>query len=86
MGNSVPLAEIVEELENGSRPQGGVDNSGDVFSVGGEHLNDFGGFDFSSVKMISHDFFNKMNRGKVKPDDIIIVKDGATTGKTSFAR
>jgi len=80
----VPLAEIVEELENGSRPQGGVDDNGDVFSVGGEHLNDFGGFDFSSVKLISHDFYNKMNRGKVKPDDIIIVKDGATTGKTSF--
>lgn len=25
-----------------------------------------------------------MKRGKVQPDDIIIVKDGATTGKTSF--
>ena len=80
----IPLAEIVDELENGSRPEGGVDDSGDVFSVGGEHLNDFGGFDFSSVKLISHDFYNQMKRGKVKPDDIIIVKDGATTGKTSF--
>jgi type I restriction enzyme S subunit len=80
----VPLAEIVEELENGSRPEGGVDYNGDVFSVGGEHLNDFGEFDFSSVKLISHDFFQKMKRGKVKPNDIIIVKDGATTGKTSF--
>lgn len=37
MNSVVPLAEIVEELENGSRPQGGVDDSGDVFSVGGEH-------------------------------------------------
>ncbi|GAB4577728.1 MAG: hypothetical protein Fur0022_04590 [Anaerolineales bacterium] len=82
--NKVALAEIVEELENGSRPEGGVNDSGDVFSVGGEHLNDFGGFDFSSVKLISHDFYNQMKRGKVKPDDIIIVKDGATTGKTSF--
>ena len=80
----VLLAEIVEELENGSRPEGGVDDSGDVFSVGGEHLNDFGEFDFFNVKLISHDFYQQMNRGKVKPNDIIIVKDGATTGKTSF--
>jgi type I restriction enzyme S subunit len=80
----VSLAKIVGELENGSRPEGGVDSSGDVFSIGGEHLNDFGSFDFSSVKLISNDFYNKMKRGKVKPQDIIIVKDGATTGKTSF--
>ena len=80
----VPLAEIVKELENGSRPEGGVDDSGDVFSVGGEHLNDFGNFDFSSVKLISHAFYQQMKRGKIKPHDIIIVKDGATTGKTSF--
>jgi type I restriction enzyme S subunit len=80
----VSLSEIVSELENGSRPEGGVDDSGDVFSVGGEHLNDFGEFDFSSVKLISHDFYQQMKRGKVKLNDIIIVKDGATTGKTSF--
>jgi len=80
----IPLAEIVDELENGSRPEGGVNDSGDVFSVGGEHLNDYGSFDFSSVKLISHDFYNQMKRGKVKQGDIIIVKDGATTGKTSF--
>ena len=84
MVNRVALGEIVKELENGSRPEGGVNDDGDVFSIGGEHLNNLGGFDFSSVKLISRDFYNQMKRGKIKPADIIIVKDGATTGKTSF--
>ena len=29
-------------------------------------------------------FFESLNKGRIYPDDIIVVKDGATTGKTSF--
>lgn len=80
----IKLSEIIQELESGGRPSGGASNIGDVFSLGGEHLDDRGGFDLTSKKMISIDYFSQMKRGKIKPNDILVVKDGATTGKTSF--
>lgn len=81
----VPLSNITMELESGSRPKGGiVEGQGDVFSIGGEHLDDFGSFNLSSRKLVPDYFFKMMRRGIVKPNDILIVKDGATTGKVSF--
>ncbi len=47
-------------------------------------MNNYGDFVFSNIKKISLSFYKQMKRGKVKPNDILIVKDGATTGKTSF--
>jgi type I restriction enzyme S subunit len=72
-------------LESGSRPKGGVGalTSG-VPSLGGEHLTKDGGFDFSEIKYVSEEFFEQMPRGHIQPNDILIVKDGATTGKTAF--
>jgi len=80
------LSEIVDVLESGSRPKGGVSiDSGDIPSLGAEHLNDEGGFNFSKIKKIENIFYEKMRNGKIKNGDILIVKDGATTGKASFA-
>jgi type I restriction enzyme S subunit len=79
------LSEIIDSLESGSRPKGGVSiDSGDIPSLGAEHLNDEGGFNFSKIKKIETFFYEKMRNGKIKYGDILIVKDGATTGKTSF--
>lgn len=80
-----PLIELLETLETGSRPKGGVSGilSG-VPSLGGEHLNYDGGFNLDKIKYIPEHFANKMNRGLIKPRDVLIVKDGATTGKVSF--
>lgn len=81
----VQLIDILEVLENGSRPKGGVQGIFDgVPSLGGEHLNSNGGFKFGKLKYVPTSFAEKMNRGKIKENDILIVKDGATTGKTSF--
>lgn len=81
----VQLIELLETLESGSRPKGGVRGIMDgVPSVGGEHLNDNGGFDFSNIKYIPKSFAEKMNRGRIEEGDTLIVKDGATTGKTSY--
>ena len=81
----VQLIDILEVLENGSRPKGGVQNIFDgVPSLGGEHLDSNGGFKFGKLKYVPTSFAEKMNRGKIKENDILIVKDGATTGKTSF--
>ncbi len=79
------LSELIEELESGSRPKGGVRGIRQgVPSVGGEHLSKSGGFDFSAVRFVPEAFAASMNKGLIRPHDILIVKDGATTGKTSF--
>lgn len=81
---SVPLISITAALESGARPKGGVSIDGDVPSLGGEHLNDGGGFNLGSPKKISYDFFNSLRGGRIAHSDILIVKDGATTGRTCF--
>ncbi|MBN1187202.1 MAG: restriction endonuclease subunit S [Bacteroidales bacterium] len=78
------LSEIIEIIESGSRPKGGVNRVGDVPSLGAEHLDRNGSFDFTNVKNVSLDFYNSINSGKIEERDILIVKDGATTGKVSY--
>lgn len=81
----VHLFNILQVLENGSRPKGGVQGILEgVPSLGGEHLDSNGGFKFGKLKFVPAPFAEKMNRGRIKENDILIVKDGATTGKTSF--
>jgi len=81
------LSEIISVLESGSRPKGGVkEGSEGIPSLGGEHLSKEGGFNFSKLKMITHEFYSKMKRGKIEIGDILIVKDGATTGKVAIVR
>jgi len=81
----VNLSSLTAELESGGRPKGGVRGITDgVPSIGGEHLTKDGGFDFSSIRYVPKTFADKLTRGWIKPEDILIVKDGATTGKTSF--
>jgi len=85
--NFIPLKNVVENLDSGSRPRGGVSvNNNGVPSLGGEHLGNDGGFRFKKLKCISNDYFQSMKKGKINKNDILIVKDGATTGKTSFVR
>ncbi|MGA2765968.1 MAG: restriction endonuclease subunit S [Spirochaetia bacterium] len=79
------LEHLIVRLENGARPKGGVSGIPEgVLSIGGEHLNDKGGFQLDNAKFIPEDFFNSIAKGVIQPDDILIVKDGATTGKTAF--
>jgi len=44
----------------------------------------FGTFDFSELRFVPQEFYEQMPRGHIKRNDILIVKDGATTGKTAF--
>lgn len=79
------LSDLIVVLESGSRPKGGVSrDSGTIPSLGAEHLDGNGGISFDNPKYISGDFFKLMKRGHIQRDDILIVKDGATTGKVSF--
>lgn len=82
----VKLKDAIETIENGNRPRGGVKNNSKdgIPSIGGEHLDSNGGFNFEKIKFIPRDFYDSLKRGKIKRGDVLVVKDGATTGKTSF--
>lgn len=83
--NTVCLAKLIEELESGSRPKGGIkEGVGEVISVGAEHLSDTGSFNFKNIKRIPQAYYESMTHGRISPSDILVVKDGATTGKVSF--
>ncbi len=79
------LRDVCSELQSGKRPKGGVQGiESGIPSLGAEHLNYNGGFKFEKIKFVPKEFAEQMNKGVVRKDDIIVVKDGATTGKTSF--
>jgi len=79
------LGEILNLLESGSRPKGGVRHiKSGIPSIGAEHLDENGRFNFKKLKFIPFEFFKNLKRGIIKKNDILIIKDGATTGKTSF--
>ena len=81
----VRLRDVLSTLESGLRPKGGVRGVlKGVASIGAEHLNDEGGFDLSNLRYIPQDFYTRMQRGRIQAGDILVVKDGATTGKVSF--
>ncbi|MCL1892520.1 MAG: restriction endonuclease subunit S [Alphaproteobacteria bacterium] len=78
------LADIIGELESGSRPKGGAESSG-VPSIGAENIEGFGIYDYAKEKFISQSFFDNMRRGKVRSGDVLLYKDGAYVGKVSMA-
>lgn len=81
----VPLCNLLTSLESGSRPKGGVKGiQAGIPSIGAEHLSNDGSFDFTNIRFIPESFARGMRRGILAKNDILIVKDGATTGKTSF--
>lgn len=81
----VKLRDLLATLESGLRPKGGVGGLQDgVPSIGAEHLNNDGGFVLGNLRYIPHDFYATMRRGRIQVGDILVVKDGATTGKVSL--
>ena len=82
---NTPLSDLLVTLESGSRPKGGVRGIAEgVVSVGGEHLTYEGGFDFTRIKYVPRNFGARMSKGHIREHDILVVKDGATTGKTAY--
>lgn len=78
------LSEIITEMDSGGRPKGGAAASG-VLSLGGEHIGLDGSFLLDDKKFVPEDYFSAMRRGRIQRNDILIVKDGATTGKVALA-
>lgn len=79
------LSDLLVCMESGSRPKGGAVgvNSG-VPSISAEHMTPHGTFDFSVMRYVPREYYENMPRGHIRRGDILIVKDGATTGKTCF--
>ena len=79
------LSKLLSTLETGKRPKGGVSGiENGIPSLGGEHLNYNGGFNFDKLKFVPNEFADTLKKGLIEQDDILIVKDGATTGKCSY--
>lgn len=79
------LKNYISTLETGKRPKGGAKSEG-IPSLGGEHINRDGKFnlDKDSLKYVPVEYYNEIKRGKLKINDVLVVKDGATTGKTAI--
>ncbi|MGC9201453.1 MAG: N-6 DNA methylase, partial [Thermoproteota archaeon] len=78
------LGELIS-IEAGKRPVGGSSKEG-IPSLGGEQLLPSGEINWEKLRYIPEDFYDSMKRGKVKLGDVLIVKDGATTGKTAYVK
>ncbi|MEM3027045.1 MAG: restriction endonuclease subunit S, partial [Thermoproteota archaeon] len=70
-------------IESGKRPKGGSTETG-VPSLGGEQLLPNGEVTWERLRFIPEEFYDAMKKGKVKLGDVLVVKDGATTGKTAY--
>ena len=72
-------------IGSGSRPPGGVKNIEEgILSVGGEHVNWLGQVEVKTPKYIPEKFHKNHRLTHTKLNDVLIVKDGATTGKTGI--
>ena len=74
------------EIETGKRAKGGGLSEGKIPSIGGEHIKNNGQIIWDNkLKFIPEEFYDRiLKQGKVRLWDILIVKDGATTGKVAF--
>lgn len=80
-----PLGGVLDTLESGSRPKGGVYKYRDGKpSIGAENILGLGRYDFSKTKYVPKEFFESMNRGVVKDRDVLLYKDGAQVGRKSM--
>ena len=82
VNNVKSLAELLQLMGSGTRPEGGVANiESGVLSFGGEHINNQCEIEVSTPKYIPWEFHCLHNKTETKLNDLLLVKDGATTGK-----
>ena len=79
------LENVIATLESGSRPTGGASiDGGEVLSIGGENILQSGGVTLEDVKRVPVAFYNRMTKGHLRDDDVLMNKDGAQTGKVGW--
>ncbi len=84
----VSIAEIINSIESGSRPKGGVSNITEgIYSLGGEHIdNKNGHLNLTAPKFVPLSFYENATKGKLQKNDVLICKDGTLTGKIAIVR
>lgn len=84
----VPLDKLLSKMNAGKSPEGGVTRStGDIPSITITNITRDGTLDFSSdLNFVPDAFYSEFNsfKGGLEFLDILIAKDGATTGKTAL--
>ncbi len=76
------LNNILEKLISGQRPKGGVRQiKNGIPSLGGEHVLEDGSINIENIKYIPEEFHKNHLRSSLNKNDLLVVKDGATTGK-----
>lgn len=80
-----PMVELSDicEIESGSRQKGGAVSEG-IYSIGGQQISSNNTIRFEKMKYITEHHFSEMKKGILKKGDILMVKDGATTGKMGY--
>ncbi len=81
------LGDLLQMIESGSRPKGGVANiKSGALSFGGEHINNQCEIEVNRPKYIPHEFHSLHKRTATQLNDLLLVKDGATTGKIGIVQ
>ena len=84
----VSLRSVIDEIDSGGRPKGGVSEfTSGAWSLGGEHIDeDICEIAVENMRYVPVEHFNKMRSGIVKDGNILVNKDGARTGKVALFR
>lgn len=81
----VKLESVLSSLETGNRPIGGIkDIDSGIPSIGAENVIGLGHYDYSKEKLISKEYFDRLNRGKIQDYDVLLYKDGAQLGRKTI--
>ena len=79
------LDKVLEVIESGDRPKGKVtENISGIPSIGAENIIEIGKYKFDQEKFVPTDFFNKMKKGIIKSNDVLLYKDGLGVGRVSM--
>ena len=79
------LESVINEIESGKRPKGGINSlECEIPSIGAENILGIGKYNYSKTKYVSKEFFNQMKVGKIRHNDVLLYKDGASLGRKSL--
>lgn len=81
-GSDTTLGSVLDVLETGKRPRGGVSGyANGVPSLGAESIVALAAFDYSKTKYVPEEFFAAMQRGVAQDLDVLLYKDGGRPGE-----
>ena len=78
------LKSCLSSIESGAREQSEAGPADGIPSLGGEHIGTEGQLLLKNMRYVTLPFFENLRKGVIKKDDVLLVKDGATIGKTAL--